>query len=134
MKNNRIVLGIDELDYILKPGLMKNAILLIAGHPGVGKTTFAAQIIYNSIVKHGKKAVYLSFAETREDFYRYMETIGFNFERLEEEGKFKFISLLTVSDINLIDKTVEALMEIFDTFKPDRICLLYTSPSPRDRG
>ena len=40
--------------------------------------------------------IYVSFAEGREAFYDNMRGFGFDFERLEEKGKFKFLELFTV--------------------------------------
>ena len=42
--------------------------------------------------------IYVSFAEGREAFYDNMRGFGFDFERLEEKGKFKFLDLVTVRD------------------------------------
>ncbi len=123
MSNKYVKLGIDELDRLLEPGLLKGAVVLVAGHPGVGKTTFAAQVLYNRITSSNERGAYISFAESREDFYKYMENIGFNFKELEEKGLFKFISLLTVSDIDLVNKVVEVLMELLDHFNPNRIVI-----------
>ena len=43
--------------------------------------------------------------------------------------------LFTMMDMLPIDEVVDTLQKIIDNFGPDlKSCLLYTSPSPRDRG
>ncbi len=121
--SNRVLLGIKELDQLLKPGLVKGSVVLIAGHPGVGKTTFAAQVVRNHIELYNRKALMISFAENKEDFYTYMNTLGFNFKDYEKTGKFKFISLLTISDIDLTNKIVEALMEFIEEYTPNIVVI-----------
>lgn len=120
---NRILLGIEELDYLLDPGLIKGSVILIAGHPGVGKTTFASQIIYNQVKLFNRKALMISFTETKNDFYTYMEALGFNFKKYEEEGKFRFLSLLTISEIELVNKTIEAIMNLKEEYRPNVVVI-----------
>lgn len=52
-------MGMDHLDSILDGGLHKGELCLIAARPGIGKTTFAAQITGN-IAKEGKKVCFFS--------------------------------------------------------------------------
>jgi len=70
----------------------------LAGNPGTGKTIFSAQFLYRGAVEHGERGVYVSFAEDKEAFYRNMKEFGFDFERLEREGLFSFLDMLTVRE------------------------------------
>ncbi len=45
VKYNRIVTGIDELDRVLGGGLVPGSLVLLAGEPGIGKSTMLAQMI-----------------------------------------------------------------------------------------
>ncbi|MDW8082945.1 MAG: ATPase domain-containing protein [Sulfolobales archaeon] len=66
--------GIEGLDRIL--GYMKTPYLLvIAGHPGAGKTTLASTICYKNALL-GRKCLYISFYEDKERLYSYMSHIG----------------------------------------------------------
>lgn len=52
--------GIDGLDEILYGGFYRGSIILVAGHPGAGKTTFAANFIYSGATKFNEPGVYVS--------------------------------------------------------------------------
>ncbi len=103
--------GIDELDDILNGGFPRGAVILIAGHPGAGKTLFAAKFLYEGIKKYGEPGLYLSLAEDRKDFMRYTKQIGMDFEELEKEGRFKFVGLPIVADADAIAHVVERLVD-----------------------
>jgi len=89
--------GVEGLDAVLG-GFPKNSLIILAGNPGTGKTILSARFLYRGCVDFGENGVYVSFAENRENFYREMEDFGFNFERLERKGKFRFLDMLTVKE------------------------------------
>jgi len=60
---DRLSTGFQEFDRVLGGGLVKGAVLLIGGHPGVGKTTLLLQIL--SKIKNCK-SVYVSGEESSE--------------------------------------------------------------------
>jgi circadian clock protein KaiC len=43
----------------------------------------------------------VSFAEDKEAFYRNMRALGFDFEKLEKEGLFSFLDMLTVKEAGI---------------------------------
>jgi circadian clock protein KaiC len=49
-------------------------------------------------VNCGERGIYVGFAEDKEQFYRNMRALGFDFERLEKEGQFSFLDMLTVKE------------------------------------
>ncbi len=83
--------GISGIDAMLNGGFPKGSIILLAGTPGAGKTTFAAKFIYEGGKRYNEAGVYLSFLESKYDFYRYMAALGMDFEELERKGLFTFI-------------------------------------------
>lgn len=87
--------GISGLDKILGGGLPKNAQILIAGNPGTGKTILSAQFL-NAGALNGEKGIYVSFAETKADFYKNMKSLGMDFEDLENKGLFNYLDFVTV--------------------------------------
>jgi len=89
--------GIKGLDNLLSGGFPKNALILVAGGPGAGKTALSTQFLYNGAVMYGEKGVYAPFSESRTTFNRYAATLGFNLEALEKEKKITVIDHLTTS-------------------------------------
>ncbi len=102
-KIKKVPLGIPEIDELTHGGVIEGSIILVAGHPGTGKTTLGAKFLYVGAKAYNEPGVYVSFAETRDDFFKYMNLLGFDFKSLEEKGLFKFIGLPTVSDKDAIN-------------------------------
>jgi len=103
--------GIPGLDALLQGGFIKNSIVLIAGHPGAGKTTLGATFIYNGATKYNEKGVYLSFCESKNDFFTYMKNFGMDFERLEKGGKVKYIDALVVTKLADVNEVIRLFFE-----------------------
>jgi circadian clock protein KaiC len=106
--------GVDGLDEVLGGGFPEKSLIVLAGNPGVGKTVFSAQFLYRGCVDYGDNGVYVSLAESRESFIENMRGFGFNFERLERRGKFRFLDLLTVKEPavqTVLDMIVEEVGE-----------------------
>jgi len=82
-------------------GLPRGGLIVLAGNPGTGKTIFSAQFLYRGAVDYGERGVYVSFAEGKGQFYRNMKSFGFDFERLEGEGLFSFLDMLTVREAGI---------------------------------
>ena len=100
--DERYVFGIPELDEAYAEALEPGTTLLIAGHPGAGKTTFAATICYANALR-GKPCLYVSFNERYDKFVSQMSKFGMDFERLKEEGLFKFIRVPVIAGEDVID-------------------------------
>ncbi len=119
----RTPLGIPEIDEIIGGGVVKGSIILIAGHPGTGKTTFGARFLYYGATVCSEPGVYVSFAETRDDFYKYMGLLDLDFKSLEERGLFKYLSLPTISDRDVINLLVETIASAIKEVKAKRIVI-----------
>jgi len=65
MNKKKFVFGIKDLDRRFKNTLTEGSTVLVAGHPGVGKTTFAATICHEN-AKSGSTCLYISLDERRE--------------------------------------------------------------------
>lgn len=87
----KILSGIQGLDELLDGGLYERSSTVIAGPPGTGKTTFAAQFLYNGAVKYNEAGIFITFEEFPETIYRDMLNLGWDFKKLEAEGKLKVI-------------------------------------------
>jgi len=108
----RVQTGIMEFDQLIDGGFLPNQNILLAGAPGTGKSTFAAQFVYNG-AKNGEHGVYVSTQETKEKFYANMKKFGMDFEELEKKGTARFVEQkLTSNETFDIDEVVKAVMQI----------------------
>ena len=103
--------GIVGIDRLLGGGFPRGSIVLVAGTPGAGKTTFAAKFVYEGVKKYGEPAVYLSFIEPKYDFYRFMSSLGMDFEELEKSGMFKYIEGLQTQTSEGIEEALKDFLE-----------------------
>ena len=115
--------GVRELDEILEGGYFPGYIVLIAGHPGAGKTTLAASFLYYGAKEHGEPGIYVSFSENKEEFYRHMVKLGFDFEGLEKERKFMFIEAMTFASKEAIGGLVDVIANAISELDAKRIVL-----------
>ena len=103
MNSKIIPSGIKGVDEILGGGFKSGSLIVVAGNPGVGKTIFSASWLYHGALDFNEPGVYVSFAESRESFIENMRNFGYDFERLEAEGKFQFLDLFTVKGEGISD-------------------------------
>lgn len=89
----RISSGIKGLDEIIKGGFPFPGILLIAGEPGTGKTTFCMQSLFEG-AKKGERGVYISgISEPIDQVQIMMSNYNFYDQSLIEKGIIKFIDV-----------------------------------------
>ena len=91
--NDRIPTGSERLDEILEGGLLKNAINLIVGIPGSGKTILSQQIAFRNATVE-KPALYLStLSEPLDKILRYGEGLSFFDQAALREGRLVYEDL-----------------------------------------
>ena len=88
--NKRIPTGVAGLDKILKGGFIPNSVNLVSGGAGTGKTVFALQFLHYGAT-HGEKALFISIEEDLQDLKDDAKTLGWDFDKLESQGKAKFV-------------------------------------------
>ncbi len=89
-KIERVSTGIANLDSLIEGGFKKNSTNLVVGETGSGKTIFGVQFLIEGI-KKGEKCIFITFEESKNEFYSNMAKFGFNLKNLEQEGKFFFL-------------------------------------------
>ena len=104
----RIQTGITGFDELIENGFPQESLILVAGSPGAGKTTIAAQFIFEGVNKFHEKGLYVCFSETKTSLLRNLLRFEWDFERLEREGRVGILDLSTTkepgiqSNLNLI--------------------------------
>lgn len=127
MKIRTFVIGVKGLDKLFGE-IIPPYTILIAGHPGSGKTTFASTICYSNTLK-GLRCLYASVYEEKDKLFDVLEHLGLNLRESEEKGLLKFLRLpLTLN----IEKTIDTISKIvleekFDVVVVDSITALIES-------
>jgi len=118
----RVPTGIPKFDELIEGGFPNNSMILLVGYPGAGKTTFSAQFIYNGATKQRARGVYVCFAETKETFLRNMLRFGWDFERLEREGRVAILDLSVTRESGL-QKNLDTIMETMASLNASRLVI-----------
>ncbi len=113
----KFLFGVQDLDKHYSHAIRPGTIILVAGHPGAGKTTFAAKMCYVNALR-GKPCLYVSFNEERDKFLEWMRGLGFDFTELENRGLFKYIKLPVLTEDTLFSDLMDVLVENIHKFKP----------------
>jgi len=122
MRGNVMSTGIKELDELLNGGFPEGYIVLVAGHPGAGKTTFAANFLYSGCI-NGEAGIYVSFAERKMEFLRHMKALGMDFGELERRGLFSFIEGFTIIREEGIEELLEFIVGILNKIDARRLVI-----------
>ncbi|MCS7108931.1 MAG: ATPase domain-containing protein [Sulfolobales archaeon] len=118
-----LVFGIEYLDNLYSRALKLNPLIVIAGHPGSGKTTLACTMCYANTVK-GNKCVYITFYEDKEKLYDIMSGLGLDLRGAESKGLFKFIKI-PLSSSQLFGET---LMDSINDYSPNIVVIDSMTP------
>jgi circadian clock protein KaiC len=89
-KDQRLPTGIPGFDKVIEGGFKKGSINLVCGGPGAGKTTMAIQFLAEGF-KHGEPGIYITFEEKKDKLYEDMKEIGWDLEKFEQDGLFRFL-------------------------------------------
>jgi circadian clock protein KaiC len=87
----RVRTGIPGLDDMLGGGYLPQSANLIEGAPGTGKSTLGMQFIYNGIVQYNEPGLIITFEEFPQQYYHDAESFGWDFKKLESQGRLKVI-------------------------------------------
>ena len=101
---------ITGLDTLIEGGIPRGFTVLVAGNPGTGKTILTSHFLYEGLIK-GEPAVYVSFSESKTQFYDNFERFGMNFIDFERDKKFAFLDFASVTREGIGD----ALEQVLET-------------------
>ncbi len=119
--------GIRDLDRQYSCVISPGTIILIAGHPGAGKTTFAAMMCHVNALE-GKPCLYISFNEEKDKFMNWMRGLGFDFTELERRSLFKFVKLPILTEDTLFSSLMDIIVENVSKFKPSVLVIDSITP------
>jgi circadian clock protein KaiC len=112
MISDRISTGIAGLDALIEGGIPRGFTVLVAGNPGTGKTVLTSHFLYEGL-KKGENSVYVSFGESKKQFYYNLEKFGMKFIDFEKQNKFRFLDFASLTKEGIGD----ALEEVLDTVR-----------------
>ncbi|HKU49672.1 MAG TPA: ATPase domain-containing protein [Nitrososphaera sp.] len=107
----RISTGISGIDNLIEGGIPRGFTVLVAGNPGTGKTILTSNFLMAGL-KAGESGVYVSFSESKEQFYNNMERLGLDIKKYEDGTKFTFIDFASVTKEGVQDALDEILAVI----------------------
>ena len=118
----RISTGISELDRVLGGGIVQGSLVLIAGDPGIGKSTILLQTS-GVLCNLGKKVLYISAEESANQIKLRAERLGIQSENLY---------IYSQTNFELIKKHIELMNP--DLVVVDSIQAIYTSSIQSSAG
>jgi len=108
MTIERISTGIPALDALIEGGIPKGFTVLIAGNPGTGKTILTTHFLYDGLLK-GEAALYVSFSESKNQFYENFDRFGMRFSDFERDNKFAYLDFASITKEGVTDAFEEIL-------------------------
>jgi len=108
MAIERISTGITTLDTLIEGGIPRGFTVLVAGNPGTGKTILTTHFLYDGLQK-GEGALYVSFSESKIQFYENFKRFGMNFSEFEADNKFAYLDFASVTKEGITDALEEVL-------------------------
>jgi circadian clock protein KaiC len=122
LSEDRVPTGVEGFDALIDGGFPRGSLVLMAGEAGSGKTVFSAQYLYHGASKLDEPGIYVSFAENRETFLANMSKLDMDFERLDQEGKFRFLDYATITE-KAVTETLTNVLGEMDRLKAKRLVI-----------
>ena len=118
--NVRITSGSKELDRICGGGFFRDAILLVSGATGTGKTLMVTEFMAGGVA-NDERCLLFAFEESRDQLFRNAIGWGMDYEKMEREGRLKVVCRYPET-AGLEDHIVK-MKEAIDDFKPNRVAV-----------
>ncbi|VVB54356.1 DNA repair and recombination protein RadB [uncultured archaeon] len=84
--------GIPGVDELIGGGIPDKAVIIVSGSPGIGKSNFAMQYIYNGATMFNEPGVYITVEDTPENVKAYAQEFGWDLDKLEKENKIAIVA------------------------------------------
>ena len=109
--------GFDEM---ISGGIPTGSIVLLAGNAGSGKTLFTSHMIHANA--ETGRSLYCGFFEKKENFIANADKFGFDFTKLEEEGKLVISEFFPILEEGLT-MLVSAIEADLDRIQPSLLII-----------
>lgn len=127
LERDLFAFGVEGLDELLKGALLPGTLVVVAGHPGAGKTTLGASMCYANAVK-GRKCLYISVQEPKDKFMMYMDLLGIRLKDLEKTGSFRYVKLPQMAGLGGGFDAVEFIDRQISEYRPDIVIVDSVTP------
>jgi KaiC/GvpD/RAD55 family RecA-like ATPase len=101
--------GIPGLDKLMSGGFEEGTVNLITGKTGTGKSIFSTQFLYDGVMKHKQKGIYITTEETANNMRRQVKNFGWDIETLEKKGWVKIVEFEPFDVSTLTTKLQETI-------------------------
>lgn len=119
---DRIKLGIEGLDEMIRGGIPRRSLITTIGSPGTGKTTFGIQFLDHAL-SSGDRGIYITLEESREAILSTAEGLGRPFREYEADGDLVIVELDPVEMANSLSSIRDELTTLINEFDADRLVL-----------
>ncbi len=107
---DRCKTGIPGFDELCQGGLVRNSDSVLVGGPGTGKTTFLLQFLWDGENKFNQNGLYCSFEPDVSDVAEDARAHGWDFYKMNEEGKIKFVKFSPETSIRELKSELTSLI------------------------
>lgn len=112
--------GVPGFDDICAGGFVRNSVNAVLGGPGAGKTIFLMEFLYNGCEHYNENGLYLSFEPDVVEIFKDASAFGWDFDKLDQQGKCKFIKISPQTDFSELKKE---LIRTISKYQIQRICI-----------
>jgi KaiC domain protein len=119
---DRIDLGIEGLDEMVRGGIPDSSLMAVIGSAGTGKTTFGLQFLREGL-SDGERAIYITLEESRDRVLRSAEEKGWQFRTYAEEDQLAVVDMDPVEVANSLSSIRSELPRLIDRFGATRLVL-----------
>ncbi len=115
----KVPTGIPGMDKLMGGGFEEGTVNLITGKTGTGKSIFCTQFLYDGVMKHKQKGLYITTEETSKNIRRQVKNFGWDLETLEKKG---WVNILEFEPFDVSTLTTK-MQEMIDKMDAKRVVI-----------